>query len=477
MTEATRSLWSSLRSDTARNAIVVAAVIWLFSGQGFRYLLGIPAYTVLTVVLFAAVIIAFPVSPKKWRVPTLLIGYLGLATLSIIWSSTPAISALAVIVLIATTYVSIVTVRGTSAAQFMRLLHRGMQLNIVIGLVFELIVATVIRKPIYPLFNELGRHAEDAVKVDYSYWSDNLLFEGGPIQGFVGNRNPFGAIALLALITGAIVLVERLVRPLDAGITIVTSLAVLALTLSATVTVSLVYLAGVAALALLIRTVPIRAKKALSWTVLALSAAVIVVTLKYREFIFALFSRDSDLTNRTLIWSEVIPLANERPEGWGFVSYWPVWREPYAGIIERSERYSATHAHNAFVDIWLQLGLIGVVLILGIVLLTFGSAWRLIERANRGDSFLPLGWVLLTVTLVLQALTESRLIVEGHWFLLVALFCSAPAVFRLTIVDPDLVRSGSSARSEKTMLELSARSAKGNGNDSARQDLPNYPRL
>ena len=102
----------------------------------------------------------------------------------------------------------------------------------------------------------------------------------------------------------------------------------------------------------------------------------------------------------------------------------------------------AAHAHNAFLDSWLQLGLIGLALLLAMVLLLFGSAWRLVERANWGDTYIPLGWALLTAGLVLQALTESRLLVEGGWFLLVALYCSGPPVFKLTIVDPSLVHTG-----------------------------------
>uniref|UniRef100_UPI0025D612A0 O-antigen ligase family protein n=1 Tax=uncultured Demequina sp. TaxID=693499 RepID=UPI0025D612A0 len=167
-----------------------------------------------------------------------------------------------------------------------------------------------------------------------------------------------------------------------------------------------------------------------------------VLTLKYRAEIFSLLGRDSDITSRTLIWQDVVDYAQARPEGWGFVGYWPIWSHPYSEIGTEVEWVRPTHAHNAFLDVWLQLGLIGLVLLLAMVVLLFGSTWRLVERAGPGDTFMPLGWVLLTVFLTLQALTESRLLVEGGWFLFVALYCLGPPVFRLTIVDPEMVHTG-----------------------------------
>src|SRR5690606_25346616 len=171
-----------------------------------------------------------------------------------------------------------------------------------------------------------------------------------------------------------------------------------------------------------------------------------VLTLKYREAIFELLERGTDFTNRTEIWYEVIDFAMQRPDGWGYVGYWPIWQYPYSEIGTGLEYVRPTHGHNAFLDAWLQLGLIGVILLVGFVVLLFCSAWRLVEPADRGDTHLPLAWALRTVALGMRALTESRLLVEGGWFLLVALYCIGPPVFTLTIVDPELVHYGTRMR-------------------------------
>ncbi len=429
-----------MTSERTRDYVTVWTIVLLMSGQGFRYLMGLPAYAVLSMVTVAAVAATMRTQIRDLRIPVLLVAFLGLAVASVVWSATRTITALAIVVLLVTTYLAVATVRRTSPVRFMELLYRGLQVSLFGGMLFEVIVAFVVRHPIAPLVSDLVSIADDDLGTTGILWSQDQLLSGGPIDGFVGNRNPFAAIALLAAITGVVLLMERRIRAVDGLLTLAMAGVVHALTQSATVTVAAVYLGVLALAALAIRRVPLGAKKAFSFTVLAFTAIAAVLTIKFRAEIFAMLDRSSDASNRTEIWRQVIAVAEQRPEGWGFVGYWPIWEQPYAGILDNANLV-ATHSHNAFLDSWLQLGLIGLGLLLGLLVLTFGSSWRLVERGGRGDTFIPLGWAMLTAALALQALTESRLLVEGGWFLLVALFCSAPQVFTLTIVDPEFVHS------------------------------------
>ena len=438
-----------LSSSTGQGAVTVWVVVLLMSGQGFRHLLGLPLYALLAVATVAAVLVSFRPSWRDMRPPLLVGAFVGLAALSIVWSATRTVTVLAVVVLAVTTVIAVVTARGGSGTQFMVRFYRGLQISLALGIVFELVIATFGLGRVLPLSSDLTDIAGEASGVKTVVWSEGLLFEGGPIQGFVGNRNPFGALALFVLIMAFVLLLERRISKVDGWVTIGASIAVHLLTQSATVTASALYLTMLTIGALVIRTVPLRTKRVLSFTILALSAIAAVLTLKYRDEIFALLGRDSDLTSRTEIWDDVVRFAQTRPDGWGFVGYWPIWQHPYSEIGTEVEWVRPTHAHNAFLDVWLQLGLIGLVLLLGMVVLLFGSAWRLVERAGKGDTYIPLGWVLLTVALALQALTESRLLVEGGWYLLVALYCLGPPVFRLTIVDPEMVHSGSRRRDRR----------------------------
>ncbi|WP_193746358.1 O-antigen ligase family protein [Demequina aestuarii] len=444
----TRSAVSrALATEGARSAVTIWTVVLLISGQGFRYLLGLPIYGALCVATVAAVFLVFRPTLRTLRPPALIGAFVGLAALSIVWSATRAITVVAVIALVATTAIAMITARGASNIDFMLRLYRGLQVSLFLGILFELVVAFIIRSAVPPLVSDLESLAETrGGDPRQSNWSENLLLEGGPVQGFVGNRNPFGGIALLVAVVACVLLLDRGISRLDGWVTLGAAAAVHAVTMSATVTASVAVLGALTVGAYVLRRLRPRAKRVLSFTIIACSAIGAVMTLKYREAIFELLERGSDFTHRTEIWYEVINFAMQRPDGWGYVGYWPIWQYPYSEIGTGLEWVRPTHAHNAFLDAWLQLGLIGVVLLVGIVVLLFGSAWRLVERADRGDTHLPLGWALLTVALVMQALTESRLLVEGGWFLLVALYCIGPPVFTLTIVDPELVHYGTRMR-------------------------------
>jgi TRAP-type C4-dicarboxylate transport system permease small subunit len=79
----------------------------------------------------------------------------------------------------------------------------------------------------------------------------------------------------------------------------------------------------------------------------------------------------------------------------------------------------------------MELGIIGAALMIGLCAWLASSAWRLTEKQHRGDSVIPVAWMLTTAALIIQSLTESRLYYEGWWVLFVILAASVPSAFRL----------------------------------------------
>jgi O-antigen ligase len=85
-----------------------------------------------------------------------------------------------------------------------------------------------------------------------------------------------------------------------------------------------------------------------------------------------------------------------------------------------------THAHNAWLDVWLQVGIVGLVIFAALVLSALARSWSLaVDRAQVAPgepqpytavSLLP---VLLLTALIVQSLAESRLLVEFGWTMLV----------------------------------------------------------
>ena len=72
--------------------------------------------------------------------------------------------------------------------------------------------------------------------------------------------------------------------------------------------------------------------------------------------------------------------------GWGWVSFWPPWVEPFSDLIERGGIIQL-HAHEAWLDVWLQLGIVGLVVFGFLVLTTAVRAWLLAIDPVRYQSF------------------------------------------------------------------------------------------
>ncbi len=65
----------------------------------------------------------------------------------------------------------------------------------------------------------------------------------------------------------------------------------------------------------------------------------------------------------------------QRPAaGWGWVGYWPPWVPPFDDLL-LVNRVQVMHAHNAWLDVWLQLGIIGLVVFGAYVLSTLVRSW------------------------------------------------------------------------------------------------------
>ena len=122
----------------------------------------------------------------------------------------------------------------------------------------------------------------------------------------------------------------------------------------------------------------------------------------------------------------MINLAQQRPAfGWGWVSWWVPWVAPFDTLaFEAGVRQ--LHAHNAWLDIFLQLGIAGLVTFgalvvsTGIRSLQFATMTAQSKPTEPGAftmfSLLPL---LLLVALLVQSVAESRLLIEYGLFSLV----------------------------------------------------------
>jgi O-antigen ligase len=142
--------------------------------------------------------------------------------------------------------------------------------------------------------------------------------------------------------------------------------------------------------------------------------------------VLALLGKSSDLTNRADIWHNVIELAQQRPAfGWGWVSYWVPWADPFDHLVFRSG-VRQLQAHDTWLDVAFQLGLVGLILFVAFVGAALVKSWQhAVDRPQRAPgaplrhtaiTLLPL---LALVALIVQSFAESRLITEYGLALLI----------------------------------------------------------
>ncbi len=107
--------------------------------------------------------------------------------------------------------------------------------------------------------------------------------------------------------------------------------------------------------------------------------------------ITSVLGRDETLTGRTLVWTQLLPIVEGRPiVGSGFGSFW---------TLENRSIYDINDAHNGYLDVLLEIGSIGMVLLV-IFLLSFcrKAQWKM------ADDF---DWASLCICYLLMALIHN----------------------------------------------------------------------
>jgi exopolysaccharide production protein ExoQ len=142
-----------------------------------------------------------------------------------------------------------------------------------------------------------------------------------------------------------------------------------------------------------------------------------IVALEF-DRILSLLGRDATLSGRTLIWSAVFDAIAKRPFlGYGYAAFWSGLRGPSANII-LTLGWAVPHAHNGLLDVWLQLGGLGV----GLFCLSLLGAVRDMLTCFRPGRPAYIDWYIATVALVIFFSISEPFILEDrsmNWVLYV----------------------------------------------------------
>jgi O-antigen ligase len=133
----------------------------------------------------------------------------------------------------------------------------------------------------------------------------------------------------------------------------------------------------------------------------------------YGQELLPILHRSSTLTGRTDLWHAVLFSAAKHPWlGYGFNTFWMGMRGESASVMLQVDWFPK-HSHNGFLDLVLDLGVVGLVTFLAGYLSLWSKALRLISRAAGPNP----AWVCTYLCFMfIYNLTESSILVQNNLF-------------------------------------------------------------
>ena len=347
----------------------------------------------------------------EWRglLPLSLLVFVGWAGVTIFWSQYQWASLGGLAYLAAFTLIAIYIALARDTIQIVRAF--GDVLRVVLGasLALEVFSGILIDTPI----RFLGIAGE--------------IGDLGPIQGLLGTRNQLGLVAVLALVTFGTELLTKSVTRGRAIFSIILAAVTLILTRAPLAYGALLIMVIAAAVVYGLRRAPAISRPYLQVATLVATAGLAVIGWVNRGVIVHLFNAGGDLTYRLGVWQHVFALVPQYPlQGWGWTGIWPDEVVPFRELSGLTGRVTDS-ALNGYLDVWFQLGLIGFLIFLGFVGLTFTRSWLLASRRRNVVFAWP---ALVLVVLLVGALAESSILVDFGWLSLVV--CSVKAARELS---------------------------------------------
>jgi exopolysaccharide production protein ExoQ len=240
------------------------------------------------------------------------------------------------------------------------------------------------------------------------------LGAGGPIQGVMGSRNDLGLVALLALVTFGTEVLTRSIKRIWGIPSLIGAAATILLTQSP-VNLGVLLILAIASLGLLaLRRVPAKTRPA--WLIALGGAAFValVFAVIFRDRLLSLIGATGTINYRLGLWTNMFPFIQQHGlEGWGWVGSWPVDIYPFGVIDPPIDHLSAL---NAYFDVWLQLGIIGLLAFVLFAALAIIRAW-ILATTKRSRVFV---WpALVLVALLTTSTVQSGVLIEWGWLVLV----------------------------------------------------------
>jgi O-antigen ligase len=224
----------------------------------------------------------------------------------------------------------------------------------------------------------------------------------GAWRGITDHKNSLGAVCSLGIVTFVYLWRQGIDRGKNLAL-IALAVTELVLARGATAVAITVAVVGLSALIHFLR----RFSGAfLPLFMLCIVIAVAAFLLQWESVLLAL-GRDATLTGRTDIWPLLIDAASKRPIlGYGYGVFWEESSRAAQQIWYMMD-WHFTHSHNGWLETQLQLGGIGLTIVMLLMLSTLGNCLFALQRNSLAHANY---FFSLTVFVLLNNLTESGLV-------------------------------------------------------------------
>jgi O-antigen ligase len=162
-----------------------------------------------------------------------------------------------------------------------------------------------------------------------------------------------------------------------------------------------------------------------------LAALVLIIAAElafgFSERLSESLGRGSNLTGRTELWAHCLEVQSNPILGAGFESFW--LGENRARIAEFYKKWKPAGSHNGYLDTYLDLGLIGLSILIGLLIATF---WKIRPELFRNFEWgrYRLGFL---AAVVLRGWTESTFTTASAlWFVFHIIAMDYPLTHRTT---------------------------------------------
>jgi exopolysaccharide production protein ExoQ len=333
--------------------------LWLCSAFSLAFIQAIPTIPAV-IFLFAVLLLCalFPVRPYRaltWNLLPWIIVLFGL--LSVIWSEQPAQSARAAPQIAITVLAAIMFAQGLQARSF---------IAISMCAFIAAIVANLFLPYIFGSKNQVGLTL--ALMMLSSFWV--TLDKQQPklpriiaLLAFLGASSMLvGASSQGAVLAGVLALLASLIPFLLRRLDLTTR----------------IFLIGSGVLVVIV----------------ALGLALLTID-NLSAVLLDSIGKDSSFTGRTLLWSNAVNIIADHPFGLGLQAFWVESNNQAVRFWEVNyiKGHYGFHFHDLWLEIGVELGLIGILIAAATTLVVFFSVWRWVLRDPRPESCFFAGFV------------------------------------------------------------------------------------